>query len=169
MASNVIVDDIFDDESFDEELAGPAIARRPVKDTADLDITPMIDITFLLLIFFLVASTADVQDSVKLPGARHGKGVSQKTAIIITVAERGGPGSALVYLGDGTKGEPLPDDPSVQQEQIARAVQESVDAGKPTVLVKAARGVLHREVSRVAAAAGLVDDIQLHMAVMEVE
>lgn len=168
MASDVIVDEEID-EPFDEELAGPAIARRPVKDTADLDITPMIDITFLLLIFFLVSSTADMKDSVKLPGARHGKGVSEKTAIIITVDERGGPGPALVYIGNGTKGERLPDDPDIQEEQIAAAVQQSFDEGKPDVLLKAAKGVLHREVSRVAAAAGLVDGIQLHMAVLEVD
>ncbi|MEE8452301.1 MAG: biopolymer transporter ExbD [Thermoguttaceae bacterium] len=168
MASDVIVDDTFG-EPFDEELAGPAIARRPIKDSADLDITPMIDITFLLLIFFLVASTSDMKDSVKLPGARHGKGVSETTAIIITVDERGGPGLALVYIGDGTKGDRLPDDPAIQEERIAAAVQESFDEGRPKVLLKAAKGVLHREVSRVAAAAGLVEGIQLHMAVLEVE
>ena len=164
MASNVVVD-----QSFDEGLEGPVIVRRPVKDTADLDITPMIDITFLLLIFFLVASTADVHTSVKLPNARHGKGVSERTSIIITVAERGGPGPALVYLGDGTNSTPLTDEPDAQQEQIAKAVQEAFDEGRSTVLIKAAKGVLHREVSRVASAAGLVENIQLHLAVFEVE
>jgi len=163
-----MVDDRFHDDTAGAE-EGPVLPRRQVENTTDLDITPMIDITFLLLIFFLVASTADMQDAVKLPAARHGKGVSEETAIIITVDERGGPGSALVYLGDGTKGKLLPDDPDIQKERIARAVQESFDAGKPTVLVKAARGVIHREVSRVAAAAGLVEGIQLHMAVLEVE
>ena len=57
------------DDPFDEDQAGSAIARRHVKDEGDLDITPMIDITFLLLIFFLVASTSEMQDAVKLPEA----------------------------------------------------------------------------------------------------
>ena len=70
-----------------DEDAGPVIARRPVGETADLDITPMIDITFLLLIFFMVASTSDVQTSVELPPARHGKGVSERDSVIITIAE----------------------------------------------------------------------------------
>lgn len=153
-------------ETLPDEDAGPVIARRPVRETADLDITPMIDITFLLLIFFMVASTSDVQTAVELPPARHGKGVSERDSVIITIAERGGPGSALVYLADGKSGTPLPDDPAVQQELIAAAVLE---ADKPNVLVKAEKGVLHREVSRVAAAAGQKEDIRLHLAVMEVE
>ena len=53
--------------------------------------------------------------------------------------------------------------------RFAQAVQEAFDDGKPTVLLKAGRGVLHKEVSRVAAAAGLVEGIQLHMAVLEAE
>ena len=33
------------------------LGRAKKKDEADLDITPMIDVTFLLLIFFMVTST----------------------------------------------------------------------------------------------------------------
>ncbi|MBN2473034.1 MAG: biopolymer transporter ExbD [Pirellulales bacterium] len=164
-----MADETTTDEALMEEDERPAIARRPIRDTADLDITPMIDITFLLLIFFLVASTADVQSSVDLPPARHGRGISERTSVILTIAERGSPGSALVYLGDGTSGTPLPDDPDVQEEQIARAVQKGFNEGRSTVLVKAEKGVLHREVSRVAAAAGQVEGIHLHMAVFEID
>ena len=154
------------DETFAEQDAGPVIAHRPLKETADLDITPMIDITFLLLIFFLVASTCDVQTAVELPPARYGKGISERTSVIITVAERGGPGPAQVYLADGKSGAPLPDDPAAQEEQIIAAVR---DSDKSNVLVKAEKGLLHREVSRVAAAVGQVEGIKLHLAVFEIE
>ena len=40
-----------DEDDFQDDA--PVIPRRPMKDTADMDITPMIDIVFLLLIFFL--------------------------------------------------------------------------------------------------------------------
>ena len=152
-----------------DEDQGPVVVRRPVQESADLDITPMIDITFLLLIFFLVASTTDVQSSVELPPARYGKGVSDRTSVILTVAERGGPGPARVYLGDGTGGSPLPDDPAVQEEQIAQYVRQGFDEGKSTVLVKAGKGVRHREVSRVVAAAGQVEGVKMHLAVLEIE
>ena len=148
---------------------GPVIACRPLQASADLDITPLIDITFLLLIFFIVASTADVQTSVELPRARYGKGVNDRTSVILTIAERGGAGSALVYLADGTGGSALPDDPATQEEQIVEHVRQGFSEGKSNVLVKAARGVLHRDVSRVAAAAARVEGITMHLAVFEIE
>ncbi len=156
-------------DTFAEEEAGPVLTRRPLDDKADLDITPMIDITFLLLIFFLVASIPDPQSAVELPPARHGQGVSKRTSFIVTVAERDGPGSALVYLGDGKSGELLSDDPKAQEERIAAEVETAFHEGKSSVLVKAGRGVLHREVSRIAAAAGRVEGIKLHLAVLEVD
>ena len=61
-----------------------------------MDITPMIDITFLLLIFFLVCSTMSQATSVKLPPARHGKGVDEKTAVIITIDGEGGEAKPLM-------------------------------------------------------------------------
>jgi len=156
-------------DSLKDEDQGPVVARRPVQESAELDITPMIDITFLLLIFFLVASTTDVQSSVELPPARYGKGVSDRTSVILTVAERGGPGPARVYLDDGTGGSPLPDDPAAQEEQIAQYVRQGFDEGKSKVLVKAGKGVRHREVSRVAAAAGQVEGVEMYLAVLEIE
>lgn len=130
-----------------------------------MDITPMIDITFLLLIFFLVASIPDPTKAVNLPPAQYGAAVNPKTSVIITVAQRQRPGAAFVYLGDGKSGTPLPDDPATQDALITRFVRESY---RSTVLIKAERGVKHREVSRVAAAAGRAERIQLHLAVLEV-
>ena len=57
-------------------------SRRFTQSDDEMDITPMIDITFLLLIFFLVASTPDRQTAVDLPTARFGRGVSQNNAVI---------------------------------------------------------------------------------------
>jgi biopolymer transport protein ExbD len=188
-----------DDRVFDEGLAeaeeGPVLPRRRVRDTADLDITPMIDIVFLLLIFFLVASIPNMQVAADLPAARYGKGVNARTAIIFTVAERGGPGSALVYLGDGKRGSRLPadsagqeaaiamalsgkggtllpDDPATQEEIVRRAVAQGFyEGGRSAVLVKAEKAVRYRDVSRVTSAVGAAqaEGIQLHLAVYEIE
>lgn len=164
-----MADDPAWDEPLDEEEEGPVLARRPVSDSAEMDITPMIDITFLLLIFFLVCSTASVQSAVELPPARHGTGVSDRTSVVLTVAERGGPGPAMVYLADGRKGKPLPDDEDLRAAEITRAVEAGVQAGKSTVLVKAEKGVKHGEVWRVETAVGRVEGVRLYVAVLEVE
>ena len=159
------MDDQTWNEPLDEEESGPALPRRRIHHMADMDITPMIDITFLLLIFFLVASIPDPTKAVDLPPARHGAAVNPKTSAIITVAERGGPGRALIYLGDGKSGRALPDDPATQNSLIAQFVRESY---RSTVIIKAEKGVKHREVSRVAAAAAEAERIELHLAVLEV-
>ena len=128
--------------AFEEDL-GPVLPRRPVKDTAEMDITPMIDITFLLLIFFLVCSTMDQQTDVKLPPARHGSGVDERSSVIITVDARGAGRPPAVYLGDGTAGTPLDDDHTAQEEMIIEEVEKGISGGKPNVLIKAAMGDRH--------------------------
>ena len=164
-----MADDQVWDELLDEEEEGPVLPRRPVSDTAEMDITPMIDITFLLLIFFLVCSTASVQSAIELPPARHGTGVSDRTSVVLTVAERGGPGPALVYLADGRKGKALPDDEDLRAAEIEQAVEQGVQEGKSTVLVKAEKGVKHGDVWRVETAVGRVEGVKLYVAVLEVE
>ncbi|MEZ6068519.1 MAG: biopolymer transporter ExbD [Planctomycetaceae bacterium] len=53
------------------------MARRKSKRAAeedDLDITPMIDVTFLLLIFFMVTSTMEPEGGLKIRPRRTGWG-----------------------------------------------------------------------------------------------
>jgi len=141
--------------------------KRPQEDT-EMDITPMIDCTFLLLIFFTVTSTPDAQTALNLAPAKYGVGVSQRDSIIISIAENGESQPASVYLADGKVGEPLSGAPADQEAAIRKAVEEGLNEGKKDILIKAEQGVLHRDVSRVAAAAGGVSDtVKLNLAVME--
>jgi hypothetical protein len=117
-------------QPFEEEDAGPVLPRRPVQDTAEMDITPMIDITFLLLIFFLVCSTAAMQSAVELPPARHGTGISDRNAVILTVQDQGKTSPVRVYVADGIKGEHLPDDPDLQAAAITEAVDHRARQGR---------------------------------------
>lgn len=155
------------DQAFDESVDEPLLRHRRFKEDSELDITPMIDVTFLLLIFFLVASVPDPDTSVELPPARYGKGVSERTSIILTIGSSGADGGALVYEGDGTGGTRLSDDLAQQEQQIQNWVQAGVAEGKGTILIKAERDVKHREVARVAAAAAAVAQIGLNVAVYE--
>jgi len=155
-----------------EAAAGPVLPRRRLTDSADLDITPMIDIVFLLLIFFLVASIPDTDTTPDLAPARHGKGVDPASTVVITVADRGGPGPAYVYLGDGKGGTPLPDDVQQQKELVRAAVEDGFrKQGKSSVLVKAERRVPAGEVNRVstAVAEADVEGIQMYYAVLEIQ
>ena len=69
------VDEIEEDE--------PMQMSNRRRDDDEMDITPMIDITFLLLIFFLVAARLDEDTPVELPAARHGAAVAVKLNALI--------------------------------------------------------------------------------------
>lgn len=188
MALEAILDTEQDGDAVD------ALLRRRPQESVEMDITPMIDIVFLLLIFFLVASIPDMQVEADLPPARHGVGINPHSAIVITLAERPGDAPAKVYLSDGKSGRPIPADFAGQEAAIERALrgeagvalpddfaeQEAIlrravsigfhRLGMTNVLLKAEKSVLHRDVDRVSRAVASADaeGIQLNLAVHEI-
>ena len=147
----------------------PFIRRRPIEDD-EMDITPMIDITFLLLIFFLVAGRLDQDAPVELPPARHGSAVSIKSSVIVTIAKGSGE-TAEVYTGDGKSADRLLDngDLEAQSAAITQYVEEALAEGnKDNVLIKAEKGVRHRDVARVSEAVAEAGR-DLYVAVLEVQ
>ena len=63
-----------------------AFSRKRSEYDAELDITPMIDVTFLLLIFFMVTSTMQPDEALDIPTSVHGLGVEANSAILITIS-----------------------------------------------------------------------------------
>lgn len=155
-------------ESPDDGAAAVLMPRRKLVTDDEMDITPMIDITFLLLIYFLLVTTPDMQTAIELPPARHGDAVSQRIATIITVGELGGR-QAPVYLADGKVPSALVEgEPPVQRSRIVEHVRRGLqEENKVDVVIKADRRVPHREVARVLRAASEVQGIQIHLAVLE--
>jgi biopolymer transport protein TolR len=153
------------------ELMEPLIRSKTFEET-EMEITSMIDLTFLLLIFFLVAGKMDPAAAITLPPARYGMPVVEKSSIIITLAP-GEEGKAIVYCGNGLvedtrlSGGDLAD----QEEQVATYVEQEFLAGaKENVLIKAASGLKTREVTRIAKAATRNESVQqLYVAVTEVK
>jgi biopolymer transport protein ExbD len=147
----------------------PILARdREVVD-AEMDITPMIDCVFLLLIFFIVCSTMERQSPIEMAKARHGKGVSERSAVIITVGE-GGVDEAPIFLTDGVDENPVAGDADQQRELIRVYVEKGKrDDAKQDVLIKADRNVAHRDVSRVIKAASSVEGMNIHLGVFEAD
>ncbi len=145
--------------------------RRPVGD-AEMDITPLIDIVFLLLIFFLVASKMDEAATVKLPPARRGIEVAQENAIIVIVKKDDG-GNVVVARRDGS---PFAADLDQQELEIGAYVEAGLTGSVPfdrpmeSIILKAQGDVREGEVARVAEAIGKVTDTGvLNYAVLEVQ
>ncbi len=156
------------DYVLDAADAPLAFARPRWVPDAEMDITPMIDITFLLLIFFLVATRMSTDTVVELPKARYGTAVPTKESAVLTVTGDGGEG-ALIYKGDGVAAETrlVASDLMDQENEIAAYVQQALGEGKQYVLIKAQRNLKHREVARVARAVSQAADAQLYVAVLE--
>jgi biopolymer transport protein ExbD len=156
-----------DFEEYVDVIDKQSLAAARTVDDTEMDITPMIDITFLLLIFFIVAARLDQQAPVKLPMARHGTAVSLKSSVILTLAKGSGP-TAEVYLSDGKSPDRLlaGGDLEAQTAAITDFVAQELAAGKETVLIKAEKDVRHRDVARVSRAVGKVRK-DLYVAVME--
>jgi biopolymer transport protein ExbD len=157
------------DEQFVETIDQQSLTAARSIDDSEMDITPMIDLTFLLLIFFIVAGRIDQQAPIHLPPARHGSAVSVKSSVILTVTQRGTDG-ADVYLGDGKDPDQLLDssDLEAQSAAITEYVEQEIESGKETVLIKAEKGVRHRDVARVSRAVGKVRR-DLYVAVLELK
>jgi len=152
-----------------DELDAPVFARSREIVDAEMDITPMIDCVFLLLIFFIICSTMEKQSPIELAKARHGKAVGERESIIISVGA-GGVDEAPVYLADDTSGEPLKGTEEQQREAIRAAIEKEIqDEGKHDVMIKADRNVAHRDVSRVIKAVSQVEGVNIHLAVFESE
>jgi biopolymer transport protein ExbD len=161
--SGLLLDDRVDDDLAEDE--GNVVTPRPAGMDDELDITPMIDITFLLLIFFLVSSKMTAEQAVDLPKARHGGVVAGKESVIL-IMKRGSGDQADVQKADGTA---FSLDVEQQNAEIAEYVQQGIDAGKKHVIIKAEGSVRHGEVGRVSEAISesLEEGEVINIAVME--
>jgi len=154
----------------DDDDSGGMLKKSQLIDS-EMDIAPMIDCTFLLLIFFIVCSHIGQSAAVDLPKARYGVPVPSKNSVVLTVAQGDGE-VARVFRGDGLDPKNLIAAATVaeQEEAVAQYVAERMasDDALEHVLIKAARQMKHREVVRVARAAVRNTEVnQLYVAVME--
>lgn len=70
---------------IDDEPEEVAMRERPSMDD-EMDITPMIDMTFLLLIFFILTSKMTGEKSYEVPSAKNGSSIATKNCVMITAS-----------------------------------------------------------------------------------
>ncbi len=117
------------------------------------DITPMIDVVLLLLIFFMVSARMAPQNVVKLPSAKNGDMAAMHDAVVLVVK----PGSSEAALVSTPSGRKFSVDQEVQSAEIAEYVENAfLDARKKYVLIQGEPRVLTSEMMRVQQAAGSV-------------
>ena len=152
---------------IDDHIGMPDISqRKKPKFDNEIEIAPLIDMVFLLLIFFIVTSTMERQSSIDLPRTEYGMSVSERNAITVSIEGKGA--NIRVYLGDNVGGSPLPDPAQLQEIAIAEAVEAGFLEGKTSLVIKADREVHTGEISRIIrAATNAVGELDVYMATVE--
>jgi biopolymer transport protein ExbD len=151
--------------SFGESGSDQLFSRRLDPEPPEFDITAMVDLVFMMNIYFLVTFVTVALGGLSLPTAKHVTALDADTAVIFTVARTLDGKSITVYLSDSQKGEPITE-PAQQDKRVQEAVEQGKAAGKTEVLLKAEKKVRLVDLFRVATAAS-IEGVKLHVAVVE--
>ena len=125
-------------------------SKKPPDD--EIDITPMIDCVFLLLIFFMVTSTMQ-QSREQLPSAKHGVGVQSRDTMVVTImAPASLTNSPKLRLDSGEEligtGGPMELE-EARHSRIVELAGQAQQEGKTRIIVRADRDVPYGFISQV--------------------
>jgi biopolymer transport protein ExbD len=134
--------------------------RPQRRDDVELNITPLIDVVFLLLIFFMVSTTFDreSQINITLPEASKEYTETKTDNIEIAIDAEG-----RVYINEQSL---LNSQLSTIREAIRDALHDLED---PAVIISADAKVTHQLVVRVMDAARQLDLVKITFATQEIE
>lgn len=132
--------------------ADELIARRPDPEPPEFDVTAMVDLVFMMNIYFLVTFVTVALGELNLPAARHVTALDANSAVILSLVRSLDGKSVTLYVGDGDKGEAI-NDPGQQEQRIQAAVEQGIADGKKAVLLKAEKKVRTGDQFRIATAA----------------
>jgi len=120
----------------------------------EFDITPMIDVVLLLLIFFMVSARMAPQNVAVLPKAKNGEMAAIHDAVVLCIKPRGIADPAAVST---FQGKPFSNDPEQQSAEIAEYISEAFqDEKKKYLLIQGEPSVRTSEIVRVQRAAASV-------------
>ena len=133
--------------------------RKRSTPEAELDITPMIDVVFLLLIFFMVTSTMQPSADLEIPAAKHGVGLDSEKTTVIIVKNPGADGGVPVIV--------LPNGNEVSLEEVTSEIQQKMQDNITQVIIKADGRVTHGFVQEVIKAVTQVEGVSFFIAVRD--
>jgi biopolymer transport protein ExbD len=141
------------------------MGRKPSNETPEFDITAMVDLVFMMNIYFLVTFITVALSEVDLPAATHVAPLDGDSSVLITIVG-GGDKGATIYIGDREKGERIANRDQIE-DRVRAAVEKGAAEGKTDVLLKAEKNVRLADLFRVSAAATGVEGLKLNVAVLE--
>ncbi len=143
-----------DADAADEADAVPALQlRRRTRTDDDMDLTPMVDVTFQLLIFFMVTASFALQKSIEVPTPDPDKkGAAQQLQILEDLE-----GTSIRVQIDAANVILIDDEPLADPARLNDALKDKMRKEQKTeVLISAHAASLHRSVIAVIDAANAV-------------
>ena len=132
--------------------------KRPV-DQEEMDLTPMVDMTFLLLIFFMITASFSVQKSMQVPPPTSDKkGAAQEIQSIDDIAE-----SSITVRIDDRNVIFIEDEPLPGTQRLSDALLQKFNAQRNELLLSADEGALHDTVIAVIDAANEIGVQKIRM------
>lgn len=154
---------------MDDDSDGPPLVSRGKSEYhSEFDITAMIDLVFMMNIYFLVTTITAALADIDLPAATHCLPADREASVVVTLLASSATATGGVLIGDDTDSEPI-GDPEIQKREILRAVEEGTRTQISSVIIRAEKEVPLRDVIRVARVAASIEGIQLKVSVMEKE
>jgi biopolymer transport protein ExbD len=147
---------------------GTFIPRRQLADSAEFDITAMIDLVFMMNIFFLVTSLTNSMSEVDLPRATYCSPATEQDCIVVTIRAGNDPESPDVFILGESADTPI-SDPQQQIELVQAAIEAGVREKKTKLLIKADKNIQVRHVVRISSLASAGDGMTPLFAVMETD
>lgn len=146
---------------FDQTDDEDGFRRSYHPSDADLDITPMIDVTFLLLIFFMVTSTMQPPQTEDVPPARHGIGINATESVVIRIQAPAARGERPVIVLEGGHEGTLP--------EVRQMTDDARKAGRTQIIIRADREVPNGFVQDVIEQITAVEGLRFFIEVREEE
>jgi biopolymer transport protein ExbD len=145
----------------DDYIPPPREKRKEL----DFDITPMIDVVFLLLIFFMVSSTMQEPAKSDAPQAVHGQRIEADGTIKVTLL----PESGGVYEVELPGGEVIPLEEALEKDLITEAVAaaKAEDPGLTKAVLLADRDATFAQTRPILQQIGEVDGLSYHTEVKD--
>jgi biopolymer transport protein ExbD len=147
------------------------VTRKPAFEDAHFDITAMVDLVFMMNIFFLVTWVGAALAEIDLPSARHCVPADTEQCVMVTAMADASGQAPLVFFGEARSTARSLDSPDIDEQLRATVEKEVRDSGntKNTLLIKAERRVRLQDIARISAAAQGVEGMKLNLAVIEKE
>ena len=134
--------------------------RKRKKTEDEIDVAPLIDCTFLLLMYFIISNAMKTKGDANAPEAVHGSAMKKETASVITVKMDPDLRKPRIILGDIKGAE-------ANYAEVSRFVSDGLSKQPPriNVIIQADRDVPHGVVQQVMKAAAKSGDIKMAIAV----